>query len=562
MRHIWALRISTAIVAAILPGGAVSAQLAQLTLPVPTAASVPGIVQDTLYVSAPVVVDGATLFRVAVPISTPASELPVEARIADIETALEEILAKSSDNPRASTVFDPLSLRVHVNRMRDLAVLEAVDARHRTPLPIVTVTEDDAKYNASELGALSNNWGAIAQSALIRALERRQPAVERRNLDTIARVAIVLAALSLLVRFLVVYLRQRSRRLTSEIAAREDASPKEPDPTAEEAVPTKQRRRSFALALLNLAPTRQLAVFAAIDETLLWGIALAWFVAITWSLSLFATTTPIAQAIFHGAFGVITTIILTGLLNRILDIAIAQIGTPGRLMRRASSEEKARLLLRAPTIVAAISGAKTFILFFVAALSVLGQIGVPIGSVVPIGGVAAIALSLSAQNIVRDFLNGFLVLFEDQYVIGDYVTINAFSGIVEQLTLRMVQLRTTAGELVTIPHSAAISVVNQSRNWSRVDYRVPIDPASDVAKAVEIVRSEIEALARDAPWSQSILEPIEWIGIDGLSKDSAIVRASVRTAPLRQFELRREINAHVLVAFAAARIALGAPIPP
>jgi small-conductance mechanosensitive channel len=561
VRHLLALGILTAIFAAFIPASVASAELAQLTLPVPTAASVPGIVQDTLYVSAPVVIDGTTLFRVAVPVSTPASQLPVEARIADIQTALEEILASNGDSVHATTVFDPRSLRVHVRRMRDLAVLEAVDIRHRTPLAIVTVTEDDAKYNASELGALSNSWAAIAQSALIRALERRQPAVERRNLDQIARVAAALAALSLAVRFLVIFLRRRIARLAAEIAAREDASPEESVPTAEDAVPDK-RRRSFALALLNLAPTRQLNIFAAIDETVLWGIALAWFFAVTWSLSLFASTTPIAQAIFHGAFGVVTTIILTGLLNRILDIAIAQFGSPARFLRRASSEEKARLLLRGPTIVAAVSGAKTVVLFFVATLSVLGQIGVPIGSVVTIGGVAAIALSLSAQNIVRDFLNGFLVLLEDQYVIGDYVTINTFSGLVEQLTLRMVQLRTAAGELVTIPHSAAISVVNQSRNWSRVDYRVPVDPASDVTKAVEIVRREIEAIAREKPWSASIIEPIEWIGIDGLSKDSAIIRASVRTAPLRQFELRREINARVRTAFAAGGIALGAPIPP
>jgi small-conductance mechanosensitive channel len=146
-------------------------------------------------------------------------------------------------------------------------------------------------------------------------------------------------------------------------------------------------------------------------------------------------------------------------------------------------------------------------------------------------------------------------------VVGDYVGINAYSGLVERLTLRMVQIRDLSGDLITIPHSAVTSVVNMSRDWSRVDYRVPVDPASDVPKAVALVRGAIETLAKDATWRDAVVEPIEWIGIDELSKDWAIVRASVRTAPLRQFELRREINARVEAAFRDGGITYGAQIP-
>ena len=92
-------------------------------------------------------------------------------------------------------------------------------------------------------------------------------------------------------------------------------------------------------------------------------------------------------------------------------------------------------------------------------------------------------------------------------------------------------------------------------------YRVPVDPLADVPKAVALVRSACESLATDPAWRDAVVEPIEWIGIDQLSKDWAIVRASVRTAPLRQFELRREINARVEAAFREAGIAYGAQIP-
>jgi small conductance mechanosensitive channel len=195
---------------------------------------------------------------------------------------------------------------------------------------------------------------------------------------------------------------------------------------------------------------------------------------------------------------------------------------------------------------------------FFAILAILGEIGVPIGSVVTIGGLAAIALSLAAQNFVRDFVNGSLVLFEDQYVVGDYVTINAASGIVEHLSLRMVQLRDASGDLVTIPHSSVTAVINQSRNWSRVDYRIPVAPESDVPKAIELVQAAIEKLAGESEWRGAVTLPIEWIGVDRISKDYALVRASVRTAPLRQFAFRRELNARVLAALVEAKIALGA----
>jgi small conductance mechanosensitive channel len=103
--------------------------------------------------------------------------------------------------------------------------------------------------------------------------------------------------------------------------------------------------------------------------------------------------------------------------------------------------------------------------------------------------------------------------------------------------------------------------VNQSRNWSRVDFSVPVDPAADVTKALELVRGAIETLAHEDAWRESVLDPVEWIGIDAMSRDWIIVRASVRTAPLRQFELRRQINARVHAALGDAGIGLGAQIP-
>jgi small conductance mechanosensitive channel len=308
-------------------------------------------------------------------------------------------------------------------------------------------------------------------------------------------------------------------------------------------------------------PERQLSVMHAIAALVIWALVVLWFIVLVWSFFLFPQTTPLANQVLQTLLTVAAVWIGAGLVNRLLDLTIARIAIVWRRRHFVNAEERARELLRIPTFTRAVSGFKTVVLIFVAVLITLGEIGVPVWSVVTFGGLTAIGITLAAQNFVRDFVNGFLVLIEDQYVVGDYITINAQSGIVENLTLRMVQLRDTGGNLVTIPHSAVTFVVNHSRNWSRVDYRVSIDPAADTGKAMELIRRAIESVAHDSKWLGVVIEPLEWIGVDSLSRDGVIIRASMKTAPLRQFELRREINERVRVLFANAGIALGAPVP-
>jgi moderate conductance mechanosensitive channel len=128
-----------------------------------------------------------------------------------------------------------------------------------------------------------------------------------------------------------------------------------------------------------------------------------------------------------------------------------------------------------------------------------------------------------------------------------------------------VQIRDALGNLVTIPHSSVTQVANASRSWARVDYRVPIDPRSDVTSALATLRETVESFAGDEIWGSSVIEPVEYIGVEMLSKLGIVLRVGVRTAPLRQFELHRAINARVLDRFATAGIALGidplTPIP-
>jgi len=142
-------------------------------------------------------------------------------------------------------------------------------------------------------------------------------------------------------------------------------------------------------------------------------------------------------------------------------------------------------------------------------------------------------------------------------VIGDYVMIGEYNGMVERLTLRVVQIRDSRGNLITIPHSTVAHVVNSSRSWSRIDYQISIDAAADVRKAIELLQGVLEGLKREEEWRDAVIQPFEYAGVEKVSRNGVVLRAVIRTAPLRQFELRREINIRVYEAFVAGGIPLG-----
>jgi len=454
-----------------------------------------------VFETAPVVVDGSQVFRITALANPPPGATSIAERVFLIGGAIAQVLATDPD--RNTTLYDPATFKISVVPEGNEYALLATDERHRNGLPIVTVTAEDARHNNVTSAELAQQWKTLLQTALVAALERREPAAIHRNTALIVRVAVVLVVLTAIGLFLF-------RLLRSRVA-------------------------SAAIA---------------------WAIALIWLGAITYGLLLFPQTVTYGQFIVRCAVRVSLVWIAAVLLDVLLGIAIHHAARAWALIGVAPGEQ-ARYLLRAPTMSKALGGFKRFVVFFTATLVSLSALQIPIASVVTIGGIAALAIGFAAQTLVRDFLNGLLVLFEDQYVVGDFVMIGEYNGIVERLTLRVVQIRDSKGNLITIPHSTVAQVVNSSRSWSRIDYRVSIDPGADARKALRVLRETIEDLKKDDAWRDAMIVPVEWIGVEGISRNGVVLRAVTRTAPLRQFELRREINLRALEAFAQAGISLG-----
>jgi small-conductance mechanosensitive channel len=544
------LAVATSVAAAQALPGLPGAASAPPSLP-------PGIVAAGSLEAASVLLDGVPLFPIAAPLHVSGGEMSIEARLQFVESALAELVAMRGST--GGTVYDPATLRVSVRPDGAQAIISARDAGHPMPLPILTVTSDDAKYNRLPVSVLAAQWRAILQSALVRALQKRQPAVLHRHFEDVWKLALALVAITLVLGAFVARIRRRERRLAEQVATGErEIDRAQAQGAGADADSAAKRLHFMGLAIRAADPAMSLALLQATRGLVVWALVLLWFGGLVWTLALFPQTTPLGELLFNRAYRIAFVWIGAALAIRIAAVGIAQFARYYAAQPRLRGEEDARRILRLPTVVNTAVGVLRFVAFFIALLATLSLLGISTGSVLTIGGLVALAVSLAAQNLLRDFLNGFLALVEDQYVVGDYVTIGTVSGLVEHMTLRIVQIRDAQGSLVTIPQGSVTQVVNASRNWSRVDYRVAVEAGADPERALGVLRAAIDELAADPAWRDALEMPVEWTGIDALSTAGILLRASLRTAPLRQFEVKRELNTRVLAALRKEGIALGA----
>jgi len=196
------------------------------------------------------------------------------------------------------------------------------------------------------------------------------------------------------------------------------------------------------------------------------------------------------------------------------------------------------------------------LIFAGAVLTALPEFGFNITPVAAAAAVASLALGFGAQNLVKDFINGFFIVLEDQYVVGDTIQLNGEIGRVEHFTLRRTLLRNVSGAMVTIPNSLVGQVENLSRDWSQafVDVTVPGDEHVGVALAMlEKIATEFR---QDADWSPALVDGPRVLGVESLTLDGTVLRLQVRTVVNRKDDVARELRRRIKTGFEQANIPL------
>jgi small conductance mechanosensitive channel len=224
-----------------------------------------------------------------------------------------------------------------------------------------------------------------------------------------------------------------------------------------------------------------------------------------------------------------------------------------------SPEPSQRLGLRFSTFSQVIKSLVIFFICLIAAIVGLGVLGVRIGPLLTGAGLVGLAISLASQSLIQDFINGFLILLEDQYGVGDVIVVGDVWGFVETMNLRMTQLRNEEGRLITIPNSKIDIVQNLSKEWSRVDLMIPIALSSDINAALKLIEQVATDMRKDTIWGQLILEPPLLLGVDHLDHAGATVRIWIKTQPLKQWDVAREYRRRLKMAFEEASIDIGIP---
>ena len=198
-------------------------------------------------------------------------------------------------------------------------------------------------------------------------------------------------------------------------------------------------------------------------------------------------------------------------------------------------------------------------LYVAASLVVLADFGVQVGPLVAGLGIVGVAVGFGAQYMVRDLINGFFLVAEDQFRVGDTVKVGDFSGTVEGISLRTTKIRALGGELHTLPNSEIRAVTNYSRHWSRavVDAGVPRD--ADLDKVFAALREAGTRARADQAVSTLFLEDPEVVGVTELSDSGLRIRVWAKVAPGRQWEVERAIRRAIVEVF--AQRGLEVPMP-
>ena len=196
------------------------------------------------------------------------------------------------------------------------------------------------------------------------------------------------------------------------------------------------------------------------------------------------------------------------------------------------------------------------IIALIAVLMGFEVLGFDIAPAMATAGVASIAIAFGAQSLLKDFINGFFIVFEDQYVVGDLIQVNGETGRVEHLTLRRTVIRDPAGAMVTVPNSLVGQVANLSRDWSQAFVDVTVPAAEMVGRALATLERIAGDFRNDADWSAALIDGPRVLGIEALSLDGTVIRLQARTILNRKDDVARELRRRIKLGFEQAKIPL------
>ncbi|MEW6146206.1 MAG: mechanosensitive ion channel family protein [Thermodesulfobacteriota bacterium] len=214
--------------------------------------------------------------------------------------------------------------------------------------------------------------------------------------------------------------------------------------------------------------------------------------------------------------------------------------------RRAGYASAVDTEKRVRTLTALLRSIVFVLVLGVAVVMVLKELGMDIAPIIAGAGILGLAVSFGAQNLVRDIISGFFIIFEDQVRVGDAAVINGKPGTVEEIKFRTIAIRDLDGTLHIFPNGSITQLSNQSRDWSRYIVDVRVAYGENLDYVIGTLREIGKGLAGDKNYESLILEPMDVLGVDSFGPSEVVVRCMLKTLPQKQWGAGRELRKRII----------------
>jgi len=246
---------------------------------------------------------------------------------------------------------------------------------------------------------------------------------------------------------------------------------------------------------------------------------------------------------------VVVAFLIRWVLGKLVD-RIVQHAEDGVLPDRFNnSGNHTRRVQRAKTMGDLLKSIIGGLLVAVFGTMILSQCGLNIAPIIASAGIVGLALGFGAQSLVKDFLSGIFMIFEDQYGVGDVVDVGAASGTVEAVSLRVTRLRDQQGTVWYVPNGEILRVGNMSQNWARAVVDVNVGYNEDLTRVTAVLKEVAHDIWDDEDYKGIVIEEPEITGVESMTPEAISLRVLIKTAPMQQWAVARELRQRIKARF-------------
>ena len=299
--------------------------------------------------------------------------------------------------------------------------------------------------------------------------------------------------------------------------------------------PTLEARANRYLPVLSIFCSAVIYFFTMFALLQAWG-----FDAFRWFNSAVGRTVA-GSTLSIGAI-VVAALLIWELFNSAVERYIA-----------SDAESRGRYVVRSArirTLVPLVRTTTATLLLVFAGLMILSELGLNIAPLLAGAGIVGLAIGFGSQALVKDVITGLFILIEDTLAVGDVVDVGSgHMGTVEGISVRSLKLRDMSGTVHTVPFSDVTTVQNLTRNYAYVVADIGVVFSEDTDHVMAVMEEVGVEMQQDPKLASSMMEPLEIVGVDRFTDSAVVIRARIKTRPLRQWELRREFNRRLKKAF-------------